>query len=134
MGGATGRAGVYQHLLSLKQASPSVQSKAQTMSTGVSVEGGVSVVEGSTETQSNPVADALARLEGVIDQKISTLKRDLSAENEKKLTRMAKRFKTDKKHELKHEGNRQQFNHQSDVEETLQSAFDALSMSKRKKP
>ena len=39
---------------------------------------------------------------------------------------MAKRVKTDKKHEFKHEGNRQQFNHQSDVKEALQSAFDAL--------
>lgn len=39
---------------------------------------------------------------------------------------MAKRIKSEKKHEFKHEGNRQQFTHQSDVKEALQSAFDAL--------
>ena len=78
------------------------------------------------ETQNNPVTNALARLEGVIEKKISTLKRDLAIENEENLARMAKRFKPTPKCEFKHDGNRQQHHHQSDVKEALQTAFDAL--------
>ena len=78
------------------------------------------------ETQNNPVTNALARLEGVIETKISTLKRDLAIENEENLARMAKRLKPIPKYEFKHDGNRQQHNHQSDVKDALQTAFDAL--------
>ena len=39
---------------------------------------------------------------------------------------MAKQFKPTPKYEFKHDGNRQQHNHQTDVKEALQTAFDAL--------
>ena len=79
-----------------------------------------------TKPQNNPVTTALARLEGVIKTKISTLKRDIAIENEKNLARMAKRFKPIPKYEFKHDGNRQHHHHQFDVKEALQIAFDAL--------
>ncbi|CAB4036254.1 hypothetical protein AWC38_SpisGene12419 [Paramuricea clavata] len=78
------------------------------------------------EVQSTPVAEALARLENFIETKISSLKRDLFIENEENLVRMAKKMKTGKKYEFKHVGNQQQFDHQTDVKEALQSAFDAV--------
>ena len=43
---------------------------------------------------------------------------------------MAKKMKTGKKYEFKHVGNQQQFDHQADVKEALQSAFDAVVSSK----
>jgi hypothetical protein len=83
-----------------------------------------------TEVQPTPVAEALARLEDVIETKISSLKRDLAIENEENLVRMAKKMKTDKKYKFKHVGNQLQFDHQADVKEALQSAFDAVVSSK----
>ena len=68
-------------------------------------------------------------MEGVLEAKISALKRDLAIGNEENFARMAEIFKSVPKYEFKHDGNRQQHNHQSDVE-ALQSAFDAQVNSK----
>lgn len=46
------------------------------------------------------------------------------------LALIAKQFKSESKHVFKHEGNREQFNHESDLKETLKSAFNALVSSK----
>ena len=109
--------------------SKSIKDRADDQGTSRSVRLTAQTMDGSSstdETQNNPVTNALARLEGVIETKISTLKRDLAIENEENLARMAKRFKPTPKYEFKHDGNRQQHNHQSDVKEALQTAFDAL--------
>ena len=109
--------------------SKSIKDRADDQGTSRSVRLTAQTMDGSSstdETQNNPVTNALARLEGVIETKISTLKRDLAIENEENLTRMAKRFKPTPKYEFKHDGNRQQHNHRSDVKEALQTAFDAL--------
>lgn len=79
------------------------------------------------------MTSALARLEGVISQKITTLKRNLAAENEESISQIAnKRFKSGKKPEFKRQGNEEQFDYQTKVKDALQNAFDALVSSKKK--
>ena len=97
---------------------------------------------GSTEGDSNPVqsnndgqsssnvAQALSRLESIIEQRIDTLKRDLISEHEDSISRLSKRLKVDKQHTFKHDGNREQYEHQIQVKDALESAFNALVNSK----
>ena len=73
--------------------SKSINDRADDQGTSRSVRLTAQTIDGSsstTETQNNPVTNALARLEGVIETKISTLKRDIAIENEENLARMAK--------------------------------------------
>ena len=73
--------------------SKSIKDRADDQGTSRSVRLTAQTIDGSsstTETQNNPVTNALARLEGVIETKISTLKRDIAIENEENLARMAK--------------------------------------------
>lgn len=76
------------------------------------------------------VTSALACLAGVIDQKITALNRGLAVDNEESLSPIAKRVKSGKKHEFKRQGNEEQFDHQMEVKNTLQNAFDASVSSK----
>ena len=110
--------------------SKSIKDRVDDQGTSRSVRLTAQTMDGSssTETQNNPVTNVLSRLEGVIESKISTLKRDLTIENEENLARMAKRFKPTPKYEFKHDKNRQQHHQQSNVKEALQTAFDALEM------
>ena len=76
--------------------SKSIKDRADDQGTSRSVHLTAQTLDGSSstdETENNPVTNSLARLEGVIETKISTLKRDLVIENEENLARMAKRFK-----------------------------------------
>ena len=96
-----------------------------------STEGESISVQSENDAQSSSnVAQALSRLEGVIEQRINTLKRDLIQEHEDSISRLSKRLKVDKQHAFKHEGNREQYEHQIQVKDALESAFNALVNSK----
>ena len=65
----------------------------------------------SVDTELNQISDALTRLENVIENKISSLKHDLAIETKENLLKLEKRIKFAKKHDFKHAGNQQQFEH-----------------------